>query len=102
VGPVTARTRPPESPELARARLRRGAGLDALVVLHAHRERADMTTRQITEQTQYDVRVIGAALGRARALGLVERRHVGGERRVRVWRITVTGCDFLRRTQGAR
>ncbi len=62
-----------------------------------------MTTKQVTEQTHHEIRVIGAALGRARALGLVERRHVTGvEPRIRVWRITVTGCEFLRRTKGVQ
>ena len=99
--PVTAQTRPPEPPGLARAKMRRGAGLDVLVVLYAEHDRGrSMTTRQVADQTQHRVEVVGSALGRGRALGLVERTHIGVDPRLRVWRITVAGCDFLRETAG--
>jgi hypothetical protein len=98
---VTARTPRPESAALTAARLRHGAGMAALSVLYAHRNRfVQFTTRAIAERTDYSVSVIGGALTQAARLRLVERDMTTVAPRVPYWRLTVTGCEFVRKAAG--
>lgn len=98
---MSASTRPPESAALTAARLRQGAGLAALGVLYEHRNRfLQWTTRAITERTEHRIEVIAEALSQAMRLGLVERDMTTSEPRRPYWRITVTGCEFVRQALG--
>lgn len=98
---MTAQTRRPKSAALITDGLRHGAGLAALRVLFADRNRfVQHTTRMITEQTEHRQAVIADALLRAHSVGLVERDITTAVPRLPYWRLTVTGCEFVRQIVG--
>lgn len=94
---MSVQTRRPPSRALVEASLSKGSGLAALSVLYDNRNRfCQFTTAQIADQTQYRTATIGNVLSQAQRLGLVDTDMTTSAPRRRYWRLTVTGCEFVR------